>query len=71
MTIKYKVKAKIVLHRCQDRGQHSFSVVTTTMQGHSQDFISTEAKETGGLGALPPAGSRGRAPGQEVRGKAP
>ena len=25
----------------------------------------------GGLGAMPPAGSRGRAPGQGVRGKAP
>ena len=38
-------------------------------QGHSQDFISTEAKGlTGGLGAEPPAGSRSRAPGQGARG---
>ena len=45
-------------------------------QGRSQEFILTEAKGlmasagarayNGGLGAEPPAGSRGRAPGQGV-----
>ena len=48
-------------------------------QGRSQDLILTEAKgragglgaeppDDGGLGTVPPAGSRGRAPGQGIRG---
>jgi len=52
------------------------------MQGRSQEFILTEARGlmasagaraffNGGLGAEPPAGSRGRAPGQGVRGAKP
>jgi len=51
------------------------------LQGRSQEFILTEARGlmasagtrayNGGLGAEPPAGSRGRTPGQGVRGEAP
>jgi len=51
----------------------------TGVQGRSQEFILTEARDlmasaearayNGGLGAEPPAGSKGRAPGQG--GKAP
>jgi len=50
-------------------------------QGRSQEFILTEARGlmasagarayNGGLGVEAPAGSRGRAPGQGVRGEAP
>ena len=51
------------------------------LQGRSQEFILTEARGlmasagtrayNGGLGAEPPAGSRGRTPGQGVRGAKP
>ena len=51
------------------------------IQGRSKEFILTEARGlmasagarayNGGLGAEPPAGSKGRAPGQGVRGASP
>jgi len=51
------------------------------VQGRGQEFILTEARGlmasagardyNGGLGAPPPAGFRGRAPGQRVRGAKP
>ena len=54
---------------------------TDTFQGRSQEFILIEARGlmasagtrayNGGLGAESPAGSRGRAPGQGVRGAKP
>jgi len=51
----------VLFSRNGDVGMHESC--SSSRQGRSQDFISTEAKgRTGGLGAEPPAGSRSRAP---------